>query len=140
MTRVRIDKWLWSVRIYKSRTQATEACKSGKIKLDNVGVKASTLVSKEDTIQIIKNGFKFKFKVINPIEKRVSASLAQECYQDLTPSEELLKYKDWFIQRRVFEHREKGVGRPSKKDRREIEDFKTPLYYFEFTEDIENLE
>lgn len=122
--KVRIDKWLWSVRIFKSRTIATDACKSGKIKIDGVTVKPSYLVSRGEEIEVRKEGFNLRFRVVDLIEKRVGAPIAQKCYEDLTPEEELQKYNAWFIGKAAPEKREKGAGRPTKRERREIDQFK----------------
>ena len=124
LKKVRIDKWLWSVRIFKSRSMATDACKSGKIKVGEQNVKPSYLLKREETVFVKKNGFNLTFKVIDLLEKRVSATLAQPCYEDLTPPEEMNKYNDWFVGKGRPEIREKGTGRPTKKDRREIDRFK----------------
>ncbi len=124
LKKVRIDKWLWSVRIFKSRSMATDACKSGKIKIGEQNVKPSYLLKRGEIIAVKKNGFDLSFKVVDLLEKRVSAVLAQPCYEDLTPPEELNKYKDWFVGKGRPEVREKGTGRPTKRDRREIDKFK----------------
>jgi ribosome-associated heat shock protein Hsp15 len=124
LEKVRVDKWLWSVRIFKSRTMATDACKSGKVKIDEANVKPSTLIEKGQHIHVKKNGFKLEFKVIDLLEKRVGAQIAQNYYEDLTPQEELNKFNDWFVGKGRPEQREKGTGRPTKKDRRTIEQFK----------------
>lgn len=124
MDKVRIDKWLWSVRILKSRTMATDACKSGKVKIKGVNVKPSYLLEREELVEVRKNGFDLQFKVVDLIQKRVSAPLAQQCYEDLTPAEELNKYQDWFVGKAGAEKREKGAGRPTKKERRTIDEFK----------------
>lgn len=124
LKKVRIDKWLWSVRIFKSRSMATDACKSGKIKIGEKNVKPSYLLQRGETVFVKKNGFNLTFKVVDLLDKRVSATLAQPCYEDLTPPEEMNKYNDWFIGKGRPESREKGAGRPTKKDRREIDRFK----------------
>lgn len=124
LKKVRIDKWLWSVRIFKSRTLATEACKSGKVKIDDVRLKPAYLVQRDEIIQVQKEGFRLQFKVLDLIQKRVSAPLAQACYEDLTPEEELNKYKDWYVGKGAVERREKGSGRPTKRERRLIDRFK----------------
>lgn len=126
--KVRIDKWLWSVRIFKSRTLATDTVKAGRVKVNGATVKASQLVQKGDRIAVSKNGFNFLFEVLEPIEKRVGAAIAQACYTDHTPPEELNKYKDWFVGKAGGEFRDRGAGRPTKKERREIDDFKTGWY------------
>ena len=121
MKKVRIDKWLWSVRIFKSRSKATDACKSGKIKIEEVSVKPSYMLERDSIVNVKKDGFDLIFKVIDLLDKRVSAPLAQVCYENLTPPEELNKYKDWFIGKAAPERRERGAGRPTKKERREID-------------------
>lgn len=125
--KVRIDKYLWAIRIFKSRSISTEACKTGKVRIQDVSVKPSTLVTTGDIIIVVKDGFRLQYKVISLLEKRVSAVLAKPCYEDLTPAEEINKYKKWFIGKAAPERREKGVGRPTKRERREIDDFKS--YY-----------
>jgi len=120
----RIDKWLWSVRIFKSRTQANKACKSGKVKLEGEKVKPSQSIEVGEVLEVKKNGFDYIFKVDKIIQKRVGAPIAQECYENLTSEDELNKYKDWYIGKGQTERREKGAGRPTKKERRELEAFK----------------
>lgn len=122
--KVRVDKWLWSVRIFKSRTQATDACKSGKVKVNDSLAKPSQLIQRGDHLLVKKNGFQLQYKAVDLIRKRVGAPIAQACYEDLTPAEELNKYNSWFVGKGKTEHREKGAGRPTKKDRRNIERFK----------------
>lgn len=124
LNKVRIDKWLWSVRLFKSRSMATDACKAGKIKIKENNAKPSYLVTVGDVIEVKKNGFNLIFKVVNIIDKRVSAVLAAPCFEDLTPMEELNKYKEWFVGKAGAEFRQRGEGRPTKKERREIDDFK----------------
>lgn len=122
--KVRVDKWLWSVRIFKSRTQATDACKAGKVKVNDTVAKPSQLIQRGDHLMVRKNGFQLQYKATDLIRKRVGAPIAQKCYEDLTPEEELNKYNNWFVGKRKSEFREKGAGRPTKKDRRNIERFK----------------
>lgn len=133
MDKVRVDKWLWSVRIFKTRTKATDALKAGQVKVNGKNVKASYQVQRGDRLKVGKNGFNFQFEVVDLIAKRVGAPIAQKCYLDHTPAEELSKYSDWFIGKRGTEVRDKGAGRPTKRERREIEDFK--LDRFEDWED-----
>lgn len=124
LSKVRIDKWLWAVRIFKSRTQATDACSGGKISLNGSNAKASQNVQRGDTIQVKKGGFNLTYKVVDLLEKRVGAELAAPCYENLTPQSELNKFKDWYLLNSVGEHRDKGVGRPTKRDRRDLDAFK----------------
>lgn len=121
LQKVRIDKWLWAVRMYKTRTLATEACASGKIKIEGESVKASYLLKAGQTIHVNKQGEKWILKSVKLIEKRVSAPLAAECYEDLTPPEEKSKLQ---FPASFYEVRDRGIGRPTKKDRREIDKFK----------------
>ncbi|MEN0004052.1 MAG: RNA-binding S4 domain-containing protein, partial [Bacteroidota bacterium] len=97
LEKVRIDKWLWSVRIFKSRTMATDACKKGNIKINDQNVKPSYLLTRGEIVQVKKNGFNLTFRVIDLLQKRVGAPIAQACYEDLTPAEEMNKYQDWFV-------------------------------------------
>ena len=122
--KVRIDKYLWAIRIYKSRSIATESIRDGKVKLNGDPAKSSSLVGIGDIIDVLKAGFRMKYKVVQLIDKRVSPVLAKPCYEDLTPVDELNKYKSWFVGKGGPEKREKGAGRPTKKERREIEDYK----------------
>ena len=131
LDKVRVDKWLWSVRIFKSRTMATTACKSGRVKIGETSLKASFQLTGGEHLLVRKGGYLFEFKVVDLIEKRVSATLAEPCYVDLTPEDELNKYNTWFVGKASAEKREKGAGRPTKRDRRELEDFKDDRYNFE---------
>ncbi len=124
LKKVRVDKWLWSVRIFKSRSMATDACKSGKIKIEGINLKPSYLLQREEILQVRKEGFNLIYRVIDLLEKRVSATLAEPCYENLTPEEELNKYKSWYIGKAAPERREKGAGRPTKRERRTLDDFK----------------
>jgi ribosome-associated heat shock protein Hsp15 len=125
MEKVRIDKWLWSVRIFKSRTLAADACKEGKVKINTHSAKAAQTVQVGDTVEVKKEGFLLQFRVLALIEKRVSAPLAQVCYEDITPAAELNKYKSWFAGKAGAEFRNRGTGRPTKRERRVIDQFKS---------------
>ncbi|MEP6648026.1 MAG: S4 domain-containing protein, partial [Saprospiraceae bacterium] len=81
MEKTRIDKYLWSIRIFKSRSMATDACREGKIKLNGAVAKSSAIVTTGDLLDINKDNFRFKYKVVQVIEKRVSAILAKPCYE-----------------------------------------------------------
>ncbi len=120
----RIDKWLWAVRIFKSRTISGDSCKSGKVRINDKRAKPASEVKINDHIQVKKNGFQLQFKVLDVIQKRVGAPIAVTCYNDITPEEELRKYENWFVGKARPEIREKGEGRPTKKQRRELDGFK----------------
>lgn len=137
--KIRIDKWLWTVRIFKSRTQATTACKSGRIKIGDKNLKPSYLITIGESIMVRKNGFNLEFVVKGILKSRVSATLAAPCYDNITPEEELNKYKSWFVGKAAAEQRIKGAGRPTKKERREIEDYKVEQF-FDFFDDEEEQE
>jgi ribosome-associated heat shock protein Hsp15 len=122
-SKTRIDKWLWTVRIFKSRTIATDACKAGKIKINGSEIKPSASVSRLDKIEVRKNGFNFQFEVKELLKNRVPAPIAKECFQNNTPVSELEKYNDWFNGKKSSVLRARGTGRPTKKDRRSMDDF-----------------
>ena len=125
MAEARIDQWLWAVRIFKSRTKANEACKKGKVEINGEKVKPSSTVAPEDHIKVGKNRFLYEFIVRKIIKKRVGAPEAIECYEDITPEEELKKFDQWYVGKTQGEFRDRGAGRPTKKERRAIEDFKS---------------
>jgi ribosome-associated heat shock protein Hsp15 len=118
---MRIDKYLWCIRYYKTRTLATTACKKGHVRVNDDVVKPSRDVFSQDIIILRKDQINYRLKVTDIPESRVGAKLVDLYRTDTTPKEqfeaqELLKYsKDYY--------RKKGVGRPTKKDRRDIDDF-----------------
>ena len=120
---MRIDKYLWCIRYYKTRTLATTACKKGQVRINNDQVKPSRDVYPQDIVELRKNQINYRLKVNDIPPNRVGAKLVDLYRTDTTPKEqfeaqELLKYsKDYY--------RKKGVGRPTKKDRREIDDYTT---------------
>ena len=124
LQKVRVDKWLWSVRIFKSRTLATDACKTSRVKINGQNAKPSDCVQVGHLLEVKKDGFNLQYKVVALIEKRVSATLAEPCYENLTPQAELQKFNTSFVSENMVEVRDKGTGRPTKKDRRAIERFK----------------
>ncbi|MGE5354655.1 MAG: RNA-binding S4 domain-containing protein [Deltaproteobacteria bacterium] len=125
MQGVRIDKWLWSIRFFKTRTSATESCKSGNIRNSKgLTLKASAEIKQGDEIYIRKAGIVFIIRAEKLISKRVSSDLAKLCYINLTPEAELRKFETLFLISRGTEYREKGSGRPTKKERRVIDEFK----------------
>ena len=88
---VRIDKYLWAVRVYKTRTLATEACKKGKVSVDDMPAKPSRAVTTGDVIQVKKLPVVYSYRVIDPIEKRVGAKIVEDYVENITPEEELNK-------------------------------------------------
>ena len=112
---LRIDKWLWAVRIFKTRSQASEACKKGRIIIGGIQVKPSRIVKTGEIIIIRKPPVVYTYKVKGLLQRRQSAKIAQEYYDDLTSVEELNKLQ---VKEKLFFSRGKGSGRPTKKERR----------------------
>lgn len=124
MEKTRIDKWLWSVRIFKSRSRATQACKSGKVKVNGGKCKPARPVIVGELVSVDKNGLKLQFKILDLLKTRVAYAIAKDCYEDLTPNEEREKFRAFHHRRLSGEDRDRGLGRPTKRDRRAIENFK----------------
>ena len=122
----RIDKWLWAARIYKTRTLAADACKNGRITINGAQTKPSRTVKAGDKVGVKKPPITYTFLVKQPIEKRVGAKLLPDILENITTPEqyELLEMS------RIsgFVDRARGAGRPTKKDRRAIDDFQTPEF------------
>ena len=117
----RIDKWLWAARIFKTRSLAADACKSGRITLNGVQVKPSRTVKEGDEVGVKKSPVTYTFRVKQAIEKRVGAKLLSDILEDITTPEQ---YEILEMQRiSGFVGRAKGTGRPTKKDRRALDDF-----------------
>jgi ribosome-associated heat shock protein Hsp15 len=115
---IRIDKFLWAVRIYKTRSIASEECRKGRILINNMQVKPSRAIAANEIVTVRKPPVIFTYRVIDPIENRVSAKLVQSFIEDLTPDEEKSKLE--MRQQVTNFYRPKGTGRPTKKDRRLI--------------------
>ena len=137
MAEARIDKWLWASRIFKTRTIAAEACKKGRVSINGTQVKPSRTIKPGEVIQVKKPPVTYSFKVLQAIEKRIGAKLVPEILENVTTPEqyELLEMS------RVsgFVNRAKGTGRPTKKDRRSLEEFTEPEFLddFDFEFDFE---
>jgi ribosome-associated heat shock protein Hsp15 len=127
----RIDKWLWAVRVFKTRTVAAEACKKGHVMINGSRIKASRMVKPGDVIQVKKPPVTYSFKVLQAIEKRIGAKLVAGIMENVTPPDqyELLEMNKIG----GFVDRARGMGRPTKKDRRDMDDFVDP----EFTEEFD---
>ena len=142
MAEARIDKWLWASRIFKTRTIAAEACKKGRVSINGTQVKPSRMIKLGEVIQVKKPPGTYSFKVLQAIEKRIGAKLVPEILENVTTPEqyELLEMS------RIsgFVDRARGTGRPTKKDRRSMEEFITPEYFgdddFDFEFDFEEQE
>jgi len=129
--KLRIDKYLWAIRIFKTRTLATEACKAGRVKLDNQNIKPSHEVKMGEVYQVSKGLERKVLKVTGLLENRTDAKTAVNFYEDLTPVEQTQAFKSMF--HAPILKRDRGTGRPTKKDRREIDDLKDD--FFEKTND-----
>lgn len=129
--KLRIDKYLWAIRIFKTRSLATEACKAGKVKLNGQNVKPSYEVKVGEVYQIQKGIERKVIKVVGLLDKRVDAKTAVLNYEDQTPVEETYAFKSVF--HAPVLKRDRGTGRPTKKDRREIEELQSE--WFEGEED-----
>lgn len=123
---VRIDKWLWMVRLFKTRSMATDACNAGKVKMNGVNVKPSKIVKSEECYHVRINQLEKVVQVLDSPKSRVGAALVPQYYTDLTPQEEYDRVKQIHAR---FEFREHGAGRPTKRDRRQIDYLKE--YYNE---------
>lgn len=122
--RVRVDKWLWAVRLYKTRAAANEACSKGRVRINDSPAKPAQRVNVGDVVITRKRGFSSTYRVDRLIEKRVGAAVAGECYTDQTPEEDRPKPRS--MDERIdaaWAERSSGAGRPTKRDRRQMEKF-----------------
>ena len=133
MEEVRIDKYLWAIRVYKTRTEATDACKGGKVRVNGADTKPSKTVKVGDTIVARKGAVVYIYKVLQLIDKRQGAKLVPNYAENLTPAEELAKLRAPV--ETFFLKRDRGAGRPTKKDRRQMEDLWSSLD-FDVPDDI----
>ena len=126
----RLDKFLWAARIFKTRTIAADACKNGRVMIDGVKQKPSRMVKEGDVIQVRKPPITYSFKILQAIQNRVGAKLVPEIMENVTTPDqyELLEMN------RIsgFVNRARGTGRPTKKERRELDDFVTPAFFGDF--------
>jgi ribosome-associated heat shock protein Hsp15 len=131
----RLDKWLWAARIFKTRTIAADACKNGRVMIDGVKMKPSRMIKEGDVLQVRKPPVAHSFKVLKAIQNRVGAKLVPEVLENVTTPDqyELLEMN------RIsgFVGRARGTGRPTKKERHELDDFVQPAFFgdFDFLED-----
>lgn len=115
----RLDKYLWSVRLFKKRSEAAEACKGGRIKVDGFAAKAAKEISIGALIEFRKGVVNYRYEVVDIPKSRLSAKLVENYLRNLTPQEELEKLN--IPKESLFLHRERGSGRPTKKERRDID-------------------
>lgn len=117
---IRIDKWLWAVRLYKSRSLATDACDNGRVSIQGVRVKPSRSLKVGDIIEVKMPPITRTYKVTGLLAQRLSATLVKDFIEDITPPEQLKILEESRWQHTVY--RDPGMGRPTKKDRRDLED------------------
>lgn len=118
----RIDKYLWAVRLYKTRSLATEACRCGHVRMEGQPLKASHEIKEGEVYEISIEQLHKVVQVKKILDHRVAAALVPDYLTDLTPQEEYERIQ--MVRQYSFERRDRGIGRPTKRDRREIEDFK----------------
>lgn len=140
MGEVRIDKWMWATRIFKTRTIAAEACKKNRVMIQGINVKPSRMIKAGDIVQVRKPPITYSFKVLEATEKRMGAKLVPQFLENVTTADQ---YEILELNRiSGFVDRAKGLGRPTKKDRRELEQFTGPDalddFDFEFDFDTDN--
>lgn len=121
LEKVRVDKWLWSVRLFKTRTLAGEACRGGKVRIGDERVKPSRVVKVGELVLVQQEDILREVKVVGLLKKRVGAKLVSEYMEDLTPPERFEEVKLTFAQ--TILKRDRGAGRPTKRERREIDAF-----------------
>ena len=132
---VRVDKYLWAMRIYKTRSIATDACKCGRVKMNGVEVKPSRSFHEGDVFTVRKGPITYTYRILQLWGNRLGAKMVPEYLQDITPKEqlELLELARFAAQ----SGRDRGTGRPTKKDRREIEQFFSDDYNYLLDEDYD---
>ena len=132
----RLDKWLWAARIFKTRSIAADACKNGRISIGGVKQKASKMVKVGDVIEVRKPPITYSFKVLQAIQNRVGAKLVPEVLENVTAKEQL----ELLEMNRIsgFVGRARGTGRPTKKERRELDGFIQPAFFGDFDFDFDD--
>ena len=133
MDEVRIDKYLWSIRVFKTRSEATDACKGGKIRVNGADTKPSKAVKRGDVIVARKGPVTYTYKVLELVDKRQGARLVPNYAENLTPAEEIAKLRAPV--ETFFLKRDRGAGRPTKKDRRQMDELWSSLD-FDVPDDI----
>lgn len=124
--KLRIDKYLWAIRAFKTRTLAADACKAGRVKLDGNNIKPSHEIKLGEVYSISKGIERKVIKISGFLENRVDAKTAVNFYEDITPVEQTQAFKSMFHAPVLI--RDRGTGRPTKKDRREIDDLKDDFF------------
>ena len=135
MNEARVDKWLWAARIFKTRSIAADAIKNGRVTIQGMNVKPSRMVKVGEVVCVRKPPVTYSFKILKTIEQRVGAKLIPEIYENVTPADqyELLEMN------RIsgFVNRQRGTGRPTKKERRALDEFVSPSLEGDFFDDFD---
>lgn len=118
--RVRLDRWLWSVRVFKTRASANDACRRGRVQVNDATAKPAQRVQAGDRVTTRRGDRIYDYEVVEPIEKRVSAAVAATCIVDFSPPPEVRPKRDI----PAGSERERGSGRPTKKERRQLDRFR----------------
>lgn len=132
----RIDKWLWAARIFKTRSIAADECKNGRVSIKGVKQKPSKMIKEGDIIDVKKGAITYSFKVLKAIQNRVGAKLVPEVLENVTAKEQL----ELLEMNRIsgFIGRARGTGRPTKKERRDLDDFIQPAFFGDFDFDFDD--
>lgn len=132
----RLDKWLWAARIFKTRSLAADECKNGRVSIKGVKQKPSRMVKEGDVIEVRKPPITYSFKVLKAIQNRVGAKLVPEVLENVTTPEQM----ELLEMQRIagFVGRARGTGRPTKKDRRDLEEFIQPAFFGDFDFDFDD--
>jgi len=119
---LRVDKWLWSVRLFKTRSKAAEAIKKGHVTIAGNKIKSSRIIKRGDVVEIRRDAIQFSFKVLGLLGNRQSAKIVIDYVKDVTTDEEIEKFKLKKAGRSSV-YRQKGLGRPTKRERRVLDNF-----------------
>ncbi len=132
----RLDKWLWAARIFKTRSIAAYACKNGRVTMAGVKQKASKMIKEGDIIEVRKPPITYSFRVLKAVQNRVGAKLVPEVMENVTAPDQL----ELLEMNRIsgFVGRARGTGRPTKKERRELDDFIQPAFFGDFDFDFDD--
>lgn len=132
----RIDKWLWAARIFKTRSLAADECKNGRVMINGVKLKPSKMVKEGEVIQVKKGAIIYSFKILKAIQNRVGAKLVPEVLENVTTKDQL----ELLEMNRIsgFVGRARGTGRPTKKERRELDEFIEPAFFGDFDWDFDD--
>ena len=133
-----MDKWLWAARIFKTRSIAIDACKNGRVMIGGVKMKPSRMIKEGDEIQVKKPPVTYTFRVLKPIQNRVGAKLVPEVLENVTTPDQL----ELLEMHRIsgFVGRARGTGRPTKKERRDLDEFTQPAFFADFDFDWDDEE